>query len=181
MPKFTVAWWPWESCRTHGIYKRLVRREAAVHWKIFPKCFLILWQLVTSLWNVFCWKLQTKRRFCFPYSSIIFPLAFCFCISFFSWWMSLRGNVLLRQNKRLGGLWTFVIRIIKPFSLIISLSSLLFHVLCFPMWPFLRESHQAFTSFSPFIPHKILLRILQCLPGGEEAWGEFEDFHVPVK
>lgn len=43
------------------------------------------------------------------------------------------------------------------------------------MWPFLRENHQAFTSFSPFIPHKILFRVLQCLPGGEGAWGEFEE------
>lgn len=89
--------------------------------------------------------------------------------------MSLGGNVLLSQNKRLSGLWTFVIRIIKPFSLISSLSSLLFHALCFPMWPFLRENHQVFTSFSPFIPCKILFRVPQCLPGGEGARGEFEE------
>lgn len=50
-------------------------------------------------------------------------------LSFF-WSLSLRRNVLLSQNKRLGGLWIFVIRIIKLFYLI-SNFSLTFHVLHF--------------------------------------------------
>lgn len=125
------------------------------------------------------WKTADQKEVLLPLFFNNFPLTFCFCISSFSWWMSLRGNVLLSQNERLGGLWTYVIRIIKPFSF---LSSLLFYVLCFPMWPFLWEKHQAFISFSPFSFHSMqefsfhsLLRVLQCLPGGEGAWGEFEE------
>lgn len=130
------------------------------------------------------WKTADQKEVLLPLFFNNFPLTFCFCISSFSWWMSLRGNVLLSQNERLGGLWTYVIRIIKPFSF---LSSLLFYVLCFPMWPFLWENHQAFISFSPFTPCKNSPFIpcseffSACLEVKEHGVSLRKLFHVPVK
>lgn len=94
--------------------------------------------------------------------------------------MSLRGNVLLSQNKRLGGLRTFVMRIIKPFSLIIST---LFSIISCPLFPYVtlpqRESSGLYVFFSFHSMQKFsfnfLLRAFQCLPGGEGARGEFEE------
>lgn len=83
IPRFTVAWWPWESCRTHGICRRFVRKESAVHWKIFSKMLADTMTISNKLGKCILWKTAEQKEVLLSLFFNNFPSRFLFLHLFF--------------------------------------------------------------------------------------------------